>query len=81
MCTFSEGLWNQAWDKAWDKAWGQAFNTGINQGKNMALQESVRNLMKNIPDMTLEKALEILDIPTELRESLQNDPEFSKSIS
>ena len=81
MCTFSEGLWNQAWDKAWDKAWGQAFNTGISQGKNMALQESVRNLMKNIPDMTLEKALEILDIPAELRESLQNDPEFNKSIS
>ena len=73
MCTFSEGLWNQAW--------GQAFNTGISQGKNMALQESVRNLMKNIPDMTLEKALEILDIPAELRESLQNDPEFSKNIS
>lgn len=48
MCTFSEGLWNQAW--------GQAFNTGISQGKNMALQESVRNLMKNIPDMTLEKS-------------------------
>ena len=47
----------------------------------MALQESVRNLMKNIPDMTLEKALEILDIPAELRESLQNDPEFSKNIS
>ena len=72
MCTFSEGLWNQAW--------GQAFNTGISQGKNMALQESVRNLMKNIPDMTLEKALEILDIPAELCESLQNDPEFSKTI-
>ena len=60
---------------------GQAFNTGISQSKNMALQESVRNLMKNLPDMTLEKALEILDIPAELRESLQNDPEFSKSIS
>lgn len=73
MCTFSEGLWNQAW--------GQAFDTGISQGKNMALQESVRNLMKNIPDMTLEKALEILDIPAELRESLQNDPEFNKTIS
>ena len=73
MCTFSEGLWNQAW--------GQAFNTGISQGKNMALQESVRNLMKNLPDMTLEKALETLDIPAELRESLQNDPEFNKTIS
>lgn len=47
----------------------------------MALQESVRNLMKNLPDMTLEKALEILDIPAELRESLQNDPEFNKTIS
>lgn len=68
MCTFSEGLWNQAWD--------QALNTGISQGK----KESVRNLMKNIPDMTLEKALEILDIPAELRESLQNDPEFNKTI-
>ncbi|MDM8203554.1 hypothetical protein QUW03_04110 [Faecalicoccus acidiformans] len=69
MCTSSEGLWNQAW--------GQAFNTGISQGK----KESVRNLMKNLPDMTLEKALEILDIPAELRESLQNDPEFNKNIS
>ena len=47
----------------------------------MALQESVRNLMKNLPDMTLEKALEILDIPAELRESLQIDPEFNKNIS
>ena len=28
-----------------------------------------------------EKALEILDIPAELRESLQNDSEFNKSIS
>ncbi len=73
MCTFSEGLWNQAWDQAWD----QALNTGISQGK----KESVRNLMKNIPDMTLEKALEILDIPAELRESLQNDPGFNKNIS
>lgn len=47
----------------------------------MTLQESVRNLMKNLPDMTLEKTLEILDIPAELRESLQNNPEFNKNIS
>ena len=62
MCTFSEGLWNRA------------LNTGMEQG----MEQGLYNLMKNQKGLTLEQAMDLLEVPQDLRESIRKDPRFLK---
>ena len=55
MCNLSQGIWDEAWGEAWDKATVKA---------NL---ESIQNLMESL-DITAEKAMDALKIPTEQRE-------------
>ena len=62
MCTFSEGLWNRA------------LNTGMEQG----IGQGLYNLMKNQKGLTLEQAMDLLEVPQNLRETIRKDPRFLK---
>ena len=66
MCTFSEGLWNRA------------LNTGMEQGMEQGIEQGLYNLMKNQKGLTLEQAMDLLEVPQDLRESIRKDPRFLK---
>ena len=50
--------------------WNRALNTGMEQG--------LYNLMKNQKGLTLEQAMDLLEVPQDLRESIRKDPRFLK---
>lgn len=66
MCTFSEGLWNRA------------LNTGMEQGMEQGIEQGLYKLMKNQKGLTLEQAMDLLEVPQDLRESIRKDPRFLK---
>ena len=74
MCTFGEGLWNRALNTGLE----QGMEQGIGKGTEAAFKKALSSLLKHQPDLGLEKAMDMLDIPLENRTTFLSDPDFQK---
>ena len=78
MCTFSEGLWNRALNTGMERGMEQGMEQGIGKGAEDAFKKALSSLLKHQPDLNLEKAMNILDIPSENRKTFLQDPDLLK---
>ena len=86
MCTFSEGLWNRALNTGMERGMEQGIlqgreegmEQGIGKGAEDAFKKALSSLLKHQPDLNLEKAMDMLDIPAENRKRFLLDPDFQK---
>ena len=78
MCTFGEGLWNRALNTGMKQGMEQGMEQGIGKGAEDALKKALSSLLKHQPDLSLEKAMDMLDIPLEKRKTFLSDPDFQK---
>lgn len=74
MCTFGEGLWNRALNTGMK----QGMEQGIGKGAEVAFKKALSSLLKHQPGLSLEKAMDMLDIPLENRTTFLSDPDFQK---
>ena len=70
MCNLSQGIWDKAWDEAWGEAWDEAWGEAWDEATLKTNLKAIQNLMESL-DITAEKAMEALKIPTEQREMYQ----------
>lgn len=63
MCNLSQGVYNDGWNKGWDSGW----NDGKNEGKEEAILSALGNLKKST-GWSIEKCMEILEVPQEQKE-------------
>ena len=86
MCTFSEGLWNRALNTGMEQGMEQGIlqgreegmEQGIEKGAEDAFKKALSSLLKHQPDLNLEKAMDMLDIPSENRKTFLQDPDLLK---